>query len=144
MALATLASVAGLLLGSTLLADSVRARPIEFQSRPQRVDHQSGAYLYRVYCIACHGETGRGDGPVADLLKKAPPDLTRITVRAGGTFPRDIVIQQIDGRQAVPAHGRQDMPVWGDTLKSSEGRDERVIAQRIVAIAAHIESLQVR
>jgi mono/diheme cytochrome c family protein len=114
------------------------------QSRAARVDHQSGAFLFRTFCISCHGETGKGDGPVADLLKQPPGDLTQIARRAGGVFPRDVVIRKIDGRTAVPAHGKQDMPIWGDALKTTEGQDERLVRQRIEAIASHLESIQVR
>ena len=118
--------------------------PAVGQTRPPRVDSQSGAYLFRVFCISCHGETGKGDGPVADLLKRRPGDLTQLTRRAAGVFPRDAVIQKIDGRLPVAAHGGQDMPIWGDTLKVTEGRDERIVRQRIEAIASHLESIQVK
>jgi len=35
-----------------------------------------GASLYRVNCAACHGTTGRGDGPAAAALVQHPADLT--------------------------------------------------------------------
>ena len=112
--------------------------------RPPPVDHQSGAFLFRVFCISCHGETGRGDGPVADLLKQPPGDLTALARGEGGVFPRERVLRKIDGRLAVPAHGPSDMPIWGDALKVTEGRDERTIRQRIDAIVSHLESIQVK
>lgn len=31
---------------------------------------KQGEYLYNIYCIACHGKTGQGDGPVVTFLKK--------------------------------------------------------------------------
>jgi mono/diheme cytochrome c family protein len=117
--------------------------PAAAQTRPARADHQSGAYLFRAFCASCHGQSGRGDGPVADLLRQRPPDLTQISRRAGGVFPRDAVIRTVDGRRPLRPHG-SDMPVWGDVLKTTEGQDERVISQRIDALASHIESLQVK
>ena len=35
----------------------------------------SGRGLYREYCIACHGERGRGNGPSAVGLDPPPADL---------------------------------------------------------------------
>lgn len=35
----------------------------------------SGRALYREYCLTCHGERGRGDGPSAAGLDPPPADL---------------------------------------------------------------------
>jgi mono/diheme cytochrome c family protein len=96
-----------------------------------------------VFCASCHGESGKGEGPDADLLKQPPPDLTQIARRAGGTFPRDEVVRKIDGRTLVRAHGAE-MPVWGNTLKVTEGQHERVIGQRLEALASHLQAIQVK
>ena len=40
-------------------------------SRPPSLER--GAVVYRERCAACHGETGRGDGPKAKSLKGPPP-----------------------------------------------------------------------
>ena len=42
----------------------------------------------------CHGETGVGNGAMADLLKNPPPDLTRITERYG-KFPTDQILAKV-------------------------------------------------
>ena len=34
-----------------------------------------GAYLYKSFCVSCHGETGGGDGPIIKKKFPAPPDL---------------------------------------------------------------------
>jgi mono/diheme cytochrome c family protein len=130
--------------GVLLVAGAIVERAAEGQMRPPRPDPHSGAYLYRVFCASCHGEGGRGDGAVADLLKKPPSDLTRLASRSGGVFPREAVIRTIDGRTLVPAHGTLDMPVWGDRLKINEGDNERIVAQRLEAIASHLESIQAK
>jgi mono/diheme cytochrome c family protein len=130
------------LMGGAVLSGA--SRSAAGQTRPARVDPQSGLYLFRVFCASCHGLTATGDGPVSDLLKRPPGDLTQIARRAGGSFPRDAVIRTIDGRSLVPAHGPREMPIWGDRLKITEGQSEKVIQDRIAAIASHLESLQAK
>jgi mono/diheme cytochrome c family protein len=41
---------------------------------PATLEHGRG--LYKAHCVACHGESGRGDGPGAGVLKPAPRDHT--------------------------------------------------------------------
>ena len=37
---------------------------------------EQGRTLYKVNCAACHGDTGKGDGPAAGVLKPPPRDHT--------------------------------------------------------------------
>ena len=39
-----------------------------------------GAGLYQTHCLACHGESGVGDGPVGLTLRPPPADLTQHAV----------------------------------------------------------------
>jgi mono/diheme cytochrome c family protein len=116
--------------------------PASEQTKPPRQDYTSGPYLYRVFCASCHGETGVGNGPVSDLLRVPPFDLTAIAKRNAGAFPGDQVFAIIDGRTPVPGLGRQDMPVWGDVLRVTEGHDQATIRKRIDALVKHLESIQ--
>ena len=77
-----------------------------------------GKELYMSYCQICHGE--HGDGPMAELLKLEPTDLTLIAAERGGTFPAEELRKIIDGTEEVEGHGRGDMPIWGLTFQKSE------------------------
>jgi mono/diheme cytochrome c family protein len=102
-----------------------------------------GASTFRTYCASCHGVTARGDGPLADRLRFAPPDLTLIAARSGGKFPFDKVARIIDGRQPLKGHGGPDMPVWGDAFKNPQaGFDEAAVKRRIDELAHYLASLQ--
>lgn len=121
-----------------LAAGAEEARP------PEDASAARGNVNYRVYCLNCHGETGRGDGPMAKLLKISPADLTGIARRAGGRFPAERVFRTIDGRDDVAGHGRRGMPVWGLGFQEV-GRDsdqEAEVRARIRDLVAYVESIQ--
>ena len=69
-------------------------------------DTVDGKQAYLEDCSACHGISGKGDGPMARDLAKAPADLTTLAARYDGTYPRDYVMSTIDGlhRQIGRAH----------------------------------------
>lgn len=105
---------------------------------------RDGAQLFRTYCASCHGESARGDGPVAEQLRKPVPDLTTYTARNNGVFPGERVRQIIDGR-GIPAHGNREMPVWGDGFRSAGGRlGPEAVKARIDAILRYLQAIQQR
>jgi len=75
---------------------------------------ENGKVLFEKYCASCHGVDGRGGTELAKLFEIDPPDLTRIATRRGGWFPEVLIKEIVDGR--FVAHGRREMPVWGETL----------------------------
>ena len=104
-----------------------------------------GGEVFRTYCAVCHGESARGDGPLASSMRRKPANLAEIAKRNGGVFPADIVFRTIDGRQPVRGHGGPDMPVWGDAFeKSREAGDAERVQKVIQSLVDHLESLQVR
>jgi len=114
----------------------------------------AGQYEYRSSCASCHGLAGRGDGPLANALKRTPADLTKLTENNNGVFPFARVYNVIDGRIAIMAHGPRDMPVWGEIFKSprisgdpplppqSPEQAEYVVRERIVELIQYLASLQ--
>jgi mono/diheme cytochrome c family protein len=110
-------------------------------TRPQdREDYNSGAYLFKTFCASCHGEAGRGDGPVADLSTPRASDLTTLKQRAGGTFPRARVMATLDGTARV--NGHEAMPNWMNVLRRTERGDEKAVRQRLEALVDHVDGLQ--
>ncbi len=107
----------------------------------------AGRRLYVAYCAACHGRTGRGDGPVAPALGEQPTDLTRIAREHGGTFPFAEVVRVIDGTTTVRVHGVSEMPVWGEVLAEQPDWSEEEAALalgKVILITRYLESIQVR
>ncbi len=90
----------------------------------QAFERYSGEVTYQRFCASCHGETGRGDGPVADGLKISVPDLTLLAQRHGNDFPESALRKIIDGREIIIVHGTRYMPVWGYEFWLEEGADE--------------------
>jgi mono/diheme cytochrome c family protein len=105
----------------------------------------SGEEVFTKYCAACHGESGRGDGPVARGLATAVPDLTIIARKYGG-FPTMLVSDTIDGRGArIDSHGTRTMPVWGYEFWVEEGGDvvaQREMKQVVATLVEYIRSIQ--
>jgi mono/diheme cytochrome c family protein len=107
----------------------------------------AGANEYAWACVSCHGLTGHGDGPLAEYMTVAVPDLTQIAAANNGEFPMLHVIQVIDGRTGVRGHGSM-MPVWGDRFEAttaSEAGDyaaEIEVRGRVLALATYLEAIQ--
>ncbi|MEQ1575036.1 MAG: c-type cytochrome [Vicinamibacterales bacterium] len=116
---------------------------IESIQVPTTASTDAGSRLFRTYCASCHGLAGRGDGAMAEHLRRSPPDLTRYTQRNGGVFPTARVTRIVDGRD-VAAHGDRTMPVWGDAFSTREGLSASAVSQRIAAIVRYIEGIQER
>ena len=82
------------------------------------LSQEIGSDAFMKNCAACHGADGKGNGPVVDLLKSAPSDLTLIAERNGGRFPVKTVYEVIADSGLNRAHGTSDMPIWGDRFNT--------------------------
>jgi len=120
----------------------------------QTSSSEFGEKEYLKSCATCHGRTGKGDGPVADSLKKRPTDLTKLSESNKGVFPFARTYEVIDGRFNVMVHGPRDMPIWGDAytreMNSRAPRDtpkefvDALTRARILALVEYIFTLQAK
>ena len=107
----------------------------------------SGKQDFMNHCAPCHGDDGKGHGPELKVLPDIhPSDLTKISMKNGGVFPRQKVVDMVDGRKAIPSHKRFDMPFWGVNFQQ-EGKEftpesEAKAKARIDALVAYVESIQ--
>ena len=119
-----------------------------FAAESRRGDAQGGTSVegrdtFREYCAACHGVGGRGDGPVAVILKKRPADLTTIKKRKR-TFSAADVAATIKGTGALQsAHGAPDMPVWGPYFTAVYA-SAAAAEVRVTNLVKFIESIQAK
>jgi mono/diheme cytochrome c family protein len=101
----------------------------------------AGQETFRSYCASCHGVDGKGNGPAAPSLKKPPTDLTLLSKKNGGKFPRTIVSSVIRGDDFITDHGTRDMPIWGSAFRTVN-RDEMMVELKIQNLTTYIESIQ--
>ena len=126
----------GAFVAATLLALAVPAA-----AQQANVLNQ-GKIDYREHCDACHGQSGMGEGKMADRLTVKPPDLTRIAKRNGGQFPFWTVYTEIDGEKPVRAHELSPMPLWGARFRDEEKEGQPPVFLRVLALTHYLESIQ--
>jgi mono/diheme cytochrome c family protein len=82
-------------------------RPYSPSNDPKLV--KEGSAIYTKHCLQCHGENGKGDGPVA---KKYGVKAASITKSSKNLSNHTLFVQV--------AEGRGDMPQWVDVLTEEE------------------------
>ena len=83
-------------------------------SNPEKVTEFSlltGKELYGIYCTPCHGESGKGDGPVAKKFVPTPVDIS--ATGHGAHHPDGDLF-------AVLTHGKNGMPAFHGDLTPKE------------------------
>ena len=102
-----------------------------------------GATIFKNNCAACHGREGRGDGPASKALNRRVPDLTALSHRNGGAFPRVHVRTTImfGADDLLPSHGSKTMPIWGSVFHEIEF-DQDLGNVRLENITTYLESIQ--
>ncbi len=89
-------------------------------------DAAAGQKIYGTYCVACHGASGKGDGPAGQVLTPKPRDLTLAKAK-GDDYLKKVITQggAANGLSAA-------MPPWGAALKPAD----------VDAVIAYIKTLK--
>lgn len=129
-----------------MIAFVVNAQPTIKKVPITSTNAASGEEMFKTYCATCHGTDGKGSGPAAQALKKAPADLTALTAKNAGAYPDRRVADFIRGDVNEPAHGSREMPVWGDLFSSLNGgsNGNMVVQLRVSNLTDYIKSLQAK
>jgi mono/diheme cytochrome c family protein len=139
-----------LCIGTAVLGTALVAAPVlGYAQMPSDI----GKREYVLACAVCHGDTGKGDGSLVEVLKKPPTDLTKIQKNNKGVFPFARVYDVIDGRISVVAHGPREMPVWGREFRQDAAELTRgfginpedaqsYVRGRIISLIGYIYTLQ--
>ena len=105
-----------------------------------------GRTAFTENCASCHGASATGDGPAARGLAVAPPDLTTIAQRNGGTFPTDQVMSTIDGLDrgahfsaAMPEFGAGDL---GETVIVENAGLGTPVPMKLLLLTEYLQSIQ--
>jgi mono/diheme cytochrome c family protein len=102
----------------------------------------SGKQMYTNYCTPCHGQDGKGQGPVASALKSQPSNLTILSRNNNGKFPATHVVAVLQSGVTIAAHGSAAMPVWGPLLGKMDGTNSQDRNLRISNLSQYLRSLQ--
>jgi mono/diheme cytochrome c family protein len=91
-----------------------------------RARAEDGKPIYEKNCVACHGATGKGDGPAGKMLKPPPGDLATVLK---GKSDADIAKVIKEGGKAVGKSAM--MPAYGCKLND----------EQIKALAQYVKGL---
>jgi high-affinity iron transporter len=98
-------------------------------AHPGSIDHEAmgdpeqGRVMFQQYCSACHGVSGKGDGPLAKIMTPKPADLTNHMGHRHGSGDQlsrhDYLLKVITGGGASVGKSPA-MPKWEDQLGTQE------------------------
>jgi len=112
---------------------------------PASASVQRGQVIFAKECSVCHGRAGDGAGSASLGLGAPPPDLTGLTARNDGVFPRAFVQRFVLG-QIEKEHPDAAMPEFGTVglahVYPDGSRAGEVSGADMAALLDYIESLQ--
>ena len=103
----------------------------ELELQPELTDWtggnaDEGGKLYTVYCLACHGAEGRGDGPSAPMLNPKPRDFSSgvyyIDANADAKTGEAIDLARVIREGPGAFGGSTAMPAWKGTFTEEQVR----------------------
>jgi len=99
---------------------AVVAAMIGAAARPVLADEAAAKASYTTFCVKCHGESGKGDGPAAATLKTKPRDFTNC---AQMTAIKDDTLFNVIKNGGGAANLSAEMPAWKDGFEDPEIKD---------------------
>ena len=130
---------------SFFLALAVFAQSTVVLVRPHYTNPAAAHSLYVNHCASCHGADMKGAPAAAQVLPQAPPDLTTITARNHGTFPKLQVYEAIAGRHhTIVGQDPADMPGWAIVFRDMYQGDQGKQKLALVNLVSIIEAQQAK
>lgn len=87
-------------------------------------DAAAGKTVYTVNCLSCHGETGKGDGPVGMVLQPPPRNFSvgefKFDTNDDGKVGTDADLAGVITKGAGAFGGNQMMAPWGGMLSEDD------------------------
>ena len=87
-------------------------------------DAAEGKTTFTMFCSSCHGNTGKGDGPVGAVLNPPPRDLSKgefkFDTDGDGEAGTDQDILNVITDGAAKYGGSAQMAPWGGSLSESD------------------------
>ena len=85
-------------------------------------DAEKGRATFLLNCVTCHGETGKGDGPVGKALDPPPRDFStaefKFDADGNGTAGEDADLEQVIKKGAGAFGGSPLMAPWAHLPQS--------------------------
>lgn len=106
---------------------------------------ERGQTIFAKECSACHGVTGNGSGPASLSLAVMPPDLTGLTTRNDGAFPRAFVQRFVLGKieKEDPDAPMPDFGTVGLEHAALKGaKAGEVSSEDMIALLDYLETIQ--